>query len=821
MVLFFSNNILEIILDWTFLITCLLYIFSIEEFYRWAKNGKRSELSDFVAIFFFFFLILFFSKDLLTSIMGAFSIYMWFAIIELKEYEVINKLLIISLITYNVIFISGIISNYLGNPLVLNTSFAFSFWIILGLGFILFGRKYIIVWRFLSPEYLTLFLYIIAWIAVVFLNQYTPINFYNFNQTDILSLNLLELLLNIYIILIFTNWVIYFISGPILDKLLGIKRVKDKKLLKLVSEIKELIGIRGKVKVGYGKYPILNAMAYGSFFDKRIAIIAENISEIPQDELKGIIAHELSHTKGKHTLILTFITSLDLLIRMFLGIPATYYDYTFGNPKIPLVYFIFLNIGIYVLIFIFVRILEGKADLRAKNAGLGNELVKALYNLESFYASGREIGLNTMLLCNEKINKDNQLLNYKDTAEYIYLSMIKPSRTSLIGNIINSHPPSYYRVAAILDDKLKPTKEALLPFFCLRRSVQKKYAKKFENARNLFKQIANTKFKEYFNINNISTLMKTLRRDELFQFDLNKDYLFRNKITDELIIGKFEEVQYSDDICDIDQFLIFDAKNKNEKVLNSSLFNRYPISLNKKYFFKKDNPLILKDIELFNNNTEGKLIFLDNKKNLIFKRIRKTKLSDSIDTVKEYVNNEIFLKVKGRLQIYVCINVKISDNLNESVIELLNPKENSNYILKFKDIIIRPKNIYFSITKNKIFRESELNIIHWLKKKKLRTFLFLKKAVNNLEIGYIQDIRSKNMNANKSEFVQNNNEIVISIENIFGKKLEISYKSLELVSFDFNTAIIQRKSETSLISKLGYRILRKIKPEKIFYLNKV
>ncbi|MFX1357083.1 MAG: hypothetical protein ACFFA8_07330, partial [Promethearchaeota archaeon] len=162
MVLFFSNNIFEIILDWTFLITCLLYIFSIEEFYRWAKNGKRSELSDFVAIFFFFFLILFFSKDLLTSIMGAFSIYMWFAIIELKEYEVINKLLIISLITYNVIFISGIISNYLRNPLVLNTSFAFSFWIILGLGFILFGRKYIIVWRFLSPEYLTLFLYIIA-----------------------------------------------------------------------------------------------------------------------------------------------------------------------------------------------------------------------------------------------------------------------------------------------------------------------------------------------------------------------------------------------------------------------------------------------------------------------------------------------------------------------------------------------------------------------------------------------------------------------------------------------------------------------------------
>ena len=93
--------------------------------------------------------------------------------------------------------------------------------------------------------------------------------------------------------------------------------------------------IKGKVKVGFGKYPILNAMAYGSVLDKRIAVIAKDINEIPKDELKGILTHELAHTKGKHTFILTFITSIYLIIRMFLGIPATFYDYTFGNPQIP------------------------------------------------------------------------------------------------------------------------------------------------------------------------------------------------------------------------------------------------------------------------------------------------------------------------------------------------------------------------------------------------------------------------------------------------------------------------------------------------------
>ena len=182
-------------------------------------------------------------------------------------------------------------------------------------------------------------------------------------------------------------------------------------------------------------------MAYGSFFDKRIAIIAEDIDQIPSDELKGIVAHELAHTKGKHTLILTLITTADLIVRMIFGIPATFYDYTFGDPQIPLVIFIILNLIIYIILFVFVRILEGRADLKTKKAGYGTELVKALYNLESFYATGREIGLNTMLLSEEKISKENQLLDYYKTASYLYNSIInnvklQGNKLKASGNII-------------------------------------------------------------------------------------------------------------------------------------------------------------------------------------------------------------------------------------------------------------------------------------------------------------------------------------------------------------------------------------------------
>ena len=123
----------EILTDWTLYPVILFFLLSINEIYHWAKIGRRSELSDIVAIALFFFVIFFITKDLLTSIMGAFSIYLWVGIIELREYPVINKILIISLVTYNVIFIAGLISFYYEDPFYINTAFAFSFWIILGL----------------------------------------------------------------------------------------------------------------------------------------------------------------------------------------------------------------------------------------------------------------------------------------------------------------------------------------------------------------------------------------------------------------------------------------------------------------------------------------------------------------------------------------------------------------------------------------------------------------------------------------------------------------------------------------------------------------
>ncbi|MHA2186506.1 MAG: M48 family metalloprotease, partial [Promethearchaeota archaeon] len=757
-------------------------------------------MSDLVAITFMFFLILFLSKDALTSIMGAFSIYLWIGIFELREYPILNKILIISLVTYNIIFISGIFSYYLKNPRIIETSFAFSFWIILIMGFLLFGRKYIIVWRFLSPEYL---------------NEFTPLNLISSNPLKSGNFSPLELFANIYFILIIVNWIVYFISGPILDRLLGIKKIENPEFLDVVTEIKHKLGIKGRIKAGYGNYPILNAMAYGSIFDKRIAIIAEDLSQIPRDELNGIVAHELAHTKGKHTLILTLLTSIDLIIRMFLGIPATYYDYTFGTPSVPLFSFIIINISIYVLLFIFVRILEGKADLKAKQVGYGTDLAKALYSLESFYATGREIGFNTMLLSEEKISQDNRLLDYMNTASYLYNSMIKPSKISLLSNFLNSHPPSYFRISALLGDNLQPAKEAILPFILLKKSKQKKYAKIFEDPRQRFKDLTNKKFKEHFKIDDISQLLDSFERQEIFKYDLAKDYIFTNKITDEIILGHLIDITFLDDLCASDQFKIKSLKTLEIEILDSSLYSRHLIDLNAEYYLKKNTPIILKDVILHESKEKNNsYVFIDDKNDEIHKPILKTKLPNSVETVINLANMEVFLKEKGKLRIIKCENVSKANTLAEFILTLSDENGTLNYTVN--ELIIRPRNVYLTTSKDLSHKDSEEEILFWLERQKVLVHISLKKPVNNFETGFLQNIEMGINKNNMKTKKQGIKEIIsLEVKNIFGKEIHIPYKTVESISFEYNSAMIYIKAATSFSSRLGYKILKKFKPQKI------
>ncbi|MBA7706121.1 hypothetical protein ES703_114967 [subsurface metagenome] len=131
-------------------------------------------------------------------------------------------------------------------------------------------------------------------------------------------------------------------------------------------------------------------------------------------------------------------------------------------------------------------------------------------------------------------------------------------------------------------------------------------------------------------------------------------------------------------------------------------------------------------------------------------------------------------------------------------------------------MIIKPKRITLPIHRDRKFRESELQIIKWLINKDLLSYIYLKKPVNNVEIGFIRKINLKPQNIeNYHKKTENNDKETLVLKNIFGKEIKIPYNKIELIIFEYTSAMIQIKSETSFSSRLGYKILKKFKPERI------
>ena len=231
----------------------------------------------------------------------------------------------------------------------------------------------------------------------------------------------------------------------------------------------------------------------------------------------------------------------------------------------------------------------------------------------------------------------------------------------------------------------------------MKKSKQKKYAKRFEAPRLKFKTIAGTKFKELFEIDDISVLMEKLERREMFKLNLEKDYVFKNKITNEMIIGNLEEIQFIDDLCDSDNYIVREIKTNNKISLNSSLYTKLHVDFNETYYFKKDIPLILKEIELNDDKNAGNYLFTDNEGKTIYKPILKTKLPNSLALIKELKDRDLFLKVKGETIIYNCTNVVLANDLGDCEIELIKSNDSTSnpdsMNFKLKELVIRPKNI--------------------------------------------------------------------------------------------------------------------------------
>ncbi len=835
--------ILNVILLGTFSVALFLWFNTFMEFYcfnplfwtcavvggflesegtQWVRKSKRSGTTDLLFMIFMFLVMYLVTQSVFTGLLGTFSVYLVFAISELKEHKVINKVVLISAITYNVLFVSSLVDFFieklfLVNPGVLDVMFSVSLWLILALGFVIFGRRYIIVWRFMSPQYITLALYLLAWLLVA-----TLASLFNFDMFGA-----------IYPVLLAMIVVIYFTSGTLIDKFLGVKslaKIDEKKralLVSLVDDVKKKIGYNTKVRIGYGNYPIINAMAYGSIIDKRICIIAPEEIELPVDELSAIIAHELGHLKLHHPLYLMGINAIDLIIRWVFNIPATYYDFAFGRKfvlfgvDVGILGFIILNMLIYAFLYLFVRVMESHADFVVKRAGLGRELAKALYNLESFYALGRQVGLNVMLLADEKIDDEHRMLDYIEAARALRGQLVNPSRSLVVSTLLNSHPPSFLRIAnAVLPDAIELSaweSTLILAKFTRKKNVIK-FRERMEGILPELDTITRGKFLDEFGSQIDGNLQKFLEKLMLHGQKprlLNNQALFTHKLTEEARHVQVTGIRYNDSIANPYTYQAIPVNGVGQwnasqgqatiQEMDPAPYKYEVVNTGEHYKIGESERAVLESIQQEGNGKKVTCTVRDEKGNEIKTDFKKIKNQVTPEFIMSLRNKDVFIEHNEAFDIASCKKTSEALQLREVALEL----EKANGITvtyKAGDLIFDTDVILIQFHQDNAYQERYVELFKWIMKTGTWMRLFLKKPVNSDY--YCQVIQVTTDDDTTGDNGKHTGFTIVA-RDAFGKEIPMTKKDIDYGSFETDSAAIKRKDESSAIQKLLVKFLKR------------
>ncbi|MHA1398183.1 MAG: M48 family metalloprotease [Candidatus Heimdallarchaeaceae archaeon] len=635
-------------------IAILGLFFLINEIKTKVQHGTTSEnlMLAFIALTFGVVLILL--RNWILAIALAFFVLAVYQAIQLRESPVWRELMIISVVTY-LVFLAGTVADQIyymikGEKQELITGWAYNLtlFVFIILALIFFGKKFVLVSRLMSPQvlYLVLFalVYVVLYVVTNVLSISGKIQAENLNWfylSSVLDKSIAErvIFLSIapYEVIIVLAFGMYFISGPLLTKLLGIKEIEDERILALVEEIRIKLGIKRKIKVGFVEAPILNAMAYGPFFDQRIAFMSRDLQEFTDADIKGIVSHELAHNARLHVVWLQVIASAEMIIKKALLLPATTLDYAAYKQRVPFVIYFLINYGIMAFLFIFVRILEGDADLQTKKIGYGKELAQVLYKLEGFYQGiAGDFGLNVQLLTGKEFTPEEKLRFRGEAAVRLYRHLYRPGRWDMVANIFMSHPRTAFRIVSVINDDFSPVKGALLPYWLIFPNfMRKKAIANLAKRRDVFAQLITEKFEEYYGEQGISEFIKITRFDELLNMYNNKHIVAYDPIAQDVVVGNVTGVFLSKSICQplllkvqteeeekhilINDYLIYDAQingiyvQKNGKMGKLKSWKTEPKTNEPSFVFEHlANPEITFESKYTGKTTEYFESFLDN-----------------------------------------------------------------------------------------------------------------------------------------------------------------------------------------------------------------
>ena len=555
----------------------LLFLFGLIMFLsalrvKLQRGGDEADLVLSFAIFVTGLLMATFN-DVLIGVLTGIMIVMIHQTYKLRDTPVWKELMIASTITYGFIFLGKVIQMIYtavthapkGDQRIFGLAFNLSFYVFILIAFIFFGKKFILVSRFSSPQMIYLGLFGVVYIVIL------KTGLRNFDYLHYFSSKLVEKGLishpvkvvapynrilfatfGTFEALLIVSGLLYLISGWMLAKLFGVQPVKDQRVIKLVQETANILGIKHKIKVGHVKAPILNAMAYGPFYDLRVAFISNSLDTFSDDDIKGIVGHELAHAANYHVPLSLLLTAVELGIKKALNLPATTLDYAaFTDNSISFVSYYIFNYGLLVVLLIFVRILEGHADYVTNKAGLSTNLSKALFRLEGYYQGvASDFGISVNLLTDREYTREEKIRFNSEAAVSLYKEIISPTTGAAFGNIFVSHPRTSYRLVAAVNPEISPLKGALLPYLLLLPWTREKYVKIMQQSAPAVKKIINQAYFEDFSKEDLETHLKYWPETQLAKSMINENVIGISPLEKKLIEGKINQVRYNlEDPC--------------------------------------------------------------------------------------------------------------------------------------------------------------------------------------------------------------------------------------------------------------------------------
>ena len=254
----------------------------------------------------------------------------------------------------------------------------------------------------------------------------------------------------------------YLLTPFSLRKVVKPFKSPPEKLVRMVEELSQKAGLKKMPKLMITETPEINAMAYSTLLGPRVVLTRGTVEawengKITDDEMRGVIAHEIAHIKHydpfKSAFVLSWVSFFETIGELFMifgslsatvgAIFGTYGSTDEERSAGGMV----LMLGLLSMIFGFILMII------AKIASIFSLHYKRRQEYQADELAGKLVMPQVMANALRKVKTLNDELLEKQLASLPYSDrwQMKPRKTSFLDRLFDTHPPFEKRIKRLED----------------------------------------------------------------------------------------------------------------------------------------------------------------------------------------------------------------------------------------------------------------------------------------------------------------------------------------------------------------------------------